>query len=87
MDRGRCLPGGLWAWAHGCFGLPFKAGCDITQGDPVLSTIFNLMVDAVIREWERLLIICHILLDKIRTLIAIFYADDGLIAAHNPKTL
>ena len=50
-------------------------------------TIFNMMVDAVIREWERLLIIRNIPLGEIRTLIAIFYADDGLIAARNPKTL
>ena len=50
-------------------------------------TIFNLMVDAIIREWERLLIIRRIPLGEIRTLIAIFYADDGLIAARDPKTL
>ena len=44
------------------------------------------MVDAVICEWEGLLIIRHIPLGEIRTLVAIFYAEDGLIAARNPKT-
>ena len=44
------------------------------------------MVDAVICEWEGLLIIRHIPLGEIRTLVAIFYAEDDLIAARNPKT-
>ena len=39
-----------------------------------------------ILEWERLLAIRCILLREIRTLIAIFYADGGLIASRNPKT-
>ena len=46
-----------------------------------------MMVDAVIREWERLLAARHIPLGEIRTLVAIFYADDGLIASRAPKTL
>ena len=36
--------------AAGCFELFFKAGRGITQGGPVSPTIYNLMVDAVIRE-------------------------------------
>ena len=70
-----------------CYGLPFKAGRRVTQGGPVFPTIFNLMVDAIIREWERLLILRRIPLGEIRTLIAIFYADDGPIASRSPKTL
>ena len=73
--------------AAGCFRLPFRAGRGVTQGGPVSPTIFNLMVDAIIREWEWLLIIRRIPLGEIRTLISIFYADDGLIASRNPKTL
>ena len=45
------------------------------------------MMDVIIREWEQLLILRRIPLGKIRTLIAIFYADDGLIASRSPKTL
>ena len=64
--------------AAGFFGLPFRAGRGVTQGGPVSPTIFNLMVDAIIREWERLLIIRRIPLGEIRTLIAMFYADDSI---------
>jgi hypothetical protein len=53
----------------------------------VSPTIFNLMVDAVIREWERLLLLKGIPLGKIRELVAVFYTDDGLIAARSPKKL
>ena len=74
--------------ATGCYGLPFKAGHGVTQGGPVPPpTIFNQMADAIIRDWERLIIIRCIPLGEIRTLIAVFYADDGLIASRNPKTL
>ena len=45
------------------------------------------MMDAVIQESERLLIIRRILLGEICTLVASFYADNGLIAARDPKTL
>ena len=44
-------------------------------------TIFTLMVDAVIRGWERLLLLKGIPLGQVRVLAAIFYADDGLIAS------
>ena len=73
--------------AASCVGLPFKAGRVVTQGSPVSPNIFNLIVNAFIREWERLLIIRRIPLGDIRTLIAIVYADDRLIASRNPKTL
>ena len=73
--------------AAGCFGFPFKAGRSVAQGGPVSPTIFNLMVDAIIREWEQLLIIRRIPLGQIRTLIAVFHTDNRLIASRNPKTL
>ena len=28
----------------------------MNQGDPLLPTIFNVMVDAVVRHWESLLV-------------------------------
>ena len=73
--------------ATGCYGEPFKARRGVTQGGPVSPTIFNLMVDAVIREWERQLLLNDIPLGQIRVLVAIFYADDGLIAARDHTTL
>ena len=52
-----------------------------------MPTIFNIMVDAIISEWERQLILEGIPLGQVRVLVAIFYADDGLIAARNAKHL
>ena len=39
--------------AGGSYGLAFKALRDVTQGGPLLPRIFNIMVDAVVREWLR----------------------------------
>ena len=52
-----------------------------------LSRLDVTSVEAVIREWDRIFALCPILLGEIRTLVAIFYAIDGLIAAHDPKIL
>ena len=42
---------GILIWkASGCYGEPFKARRGVTQGGLVSPTIFNLMVDAAIRE-------------------------------------
>ena len=37
--------------AGGVFGKPFMAHQGVTQGGPLLPHIFNVMVDAVVREW------------------------------------
>jgi hypothetical protein len=37
--------------AGGSFGKPFGASWGITQGGPLSSFMFNVCVDAVIREW------------------------------------
>ena len=41
--------------ASGNYGAPFKAGRGVTQGGPLSVKLFNIMVDAVVREWLRLL--------------------------------
>ncbi len=41
--------------ASGNYGTPFKAGRGVTQGGPLLAKLFNIVVDAVVREWLRLL--------------------------------
>ena len=33
------------------YGKPFEASRDVTQGGPLSPKIFNIMVDAVVREW------------------------------------
>ena len=37
------------------FGRPFKGYQGVTQGDPLSPTIFNVVVDAVIRHWVTVL--------------------------------
>ena len=37
--------------AGGSFGKPFHAFWGVTQGGPLSSLMFNVCVDAVIREW------------------------------------
>ncbi len=35
----------------GNYGAPFKAGHGVTQGGPLSAKLFNVIVDAVVREW------------------------------------
>ena len=39
------------AQAGGCYGTAFKGGIGVTQGDPLYPTIFNVVVDTVVRHW------------------------------------
>jgi len=39
--------------ASGYYGKPFKAYRGVTQGSPFSPRMFNVMVDAVVREWMR----------------------------------
>jgi hypothetical protein len=41
--------------ASGNYGAPFKAGRGVTQGGPLSVKLFNVVVDAVVREWLQLL--------------------------------
>ena len=41
--------------AKGNYGEPFKAGRGVTQGGPLSARLFNIIVDAVVREWMRLI--------------------------------
>ena len=64
----------------------------MTQGGPLSPTIFNLMVDAVIREWLRQVVSAESARDgitnaDIRRLLACFYADDGLVLSREPAML
>ena len=42
------------ARAGGYYGSPFRGDRGVTQGDPLSPTIFNVVVDAVVRHWESL---------------------------------
>jgi hypothetical protein len=68
--------------ASGNYGAPFKAGCGVTQGGPLLAKLFNIMVDAVVREWMRLMreemdMEGEELDEMMETLFAIVYVDDA----------
>ena len=73
--------------AAGYYGRLFRACRGVTQGTPLFPTIFNLMVDAIVREWERQLVAGGLGLDDVRQLFACFCADDGLLAARDPEHL
>jgi len=78
--------------ASGNYGVPFKAGRGVTQGGPLLAKLFKVLVDAVAREWLRLLreemVMEEEELDKMMaTLFAIFYVDDMYIASRDPVFL
>ena len=40
------------AQAGGYYGVPFRGERGVTQGYPLLPTIFNVVVDAVVCHWE-----------------------------------
>ena len=40
----------------GYFGRPFKGYQGVTQGDTPSPTIFNVVVDAVIRHWVKMVV-------------------------------
>ena len=73
--------------ASGYHGSPFSAKRGVTQGGSLSPTIFNIMVDAIVREWVRQMELAGFNTSDIRTIAAVFYADDGLVAARNPKVL
>ena len=73
--------------ASGNYGKPFKAFRGVTQGGPFSPRIFNVMVDAVVREWIRQVFgedaAQHGYGMLVRTLLAIFYADDAFITGRD----
>ena len=63
----------------------------MTQGGPFSPRIFNVMVDAVVREWMRIMLGPEAAASgygkELRRLMAIFYADDALLASRDPELL
>ena len=66
----------------------FKGERGVTQGDPLSPTIFNVVVDAVVRHWVNGLV------DEAeekgetgregRHQSVVFYADDGIVVSSDP---
>jgi hypothetical protein len=64
----------------------------VTQGGPLSAKMFNVVVNAVVHEWMRLMrkIIDNVegnLAKHIEGLFAVFYIDDGYIASCNMEFL
>ncbi len=79
-------------WAKGNYSCPFKASRGVTQGGPLLAKLFNILINAVVQEWMRLM---HAtindadggLAECIAGLFAVFYIDDGYIASRDAEFL
>ena len=73
------------------YGEPFQAFRGVTQGGPLSPKIFNIMVDAVVREWMRRLLSDDACANgygyAVWAFLAIFYADDAFVAARDPVKL
>ena len=76
----------------GNYGQPFKAGRGVTQGGPLSARLFNILVDAVIRKWFRLLK-SQVdsdeaeLDDSIATFFAIIYINNAYLASRDTEFL
>ena len=73
------------------YGGPFQAFRGVTQGGPLSPRIFNMMVDALVREWLRRLLgeetARYGYGAAVRELMAILYADDTILASRDPVAL
>jgi hypothetical protein len=73
------------AKASGYHGDPFEATRGVTQGDPMSPTIFNIVVDAVVRQWLSQVCNDAVAMNgldyEVGEKCVLFYADDGLVAA------
>ncbi len=76
--------------AGGSLGKPFEAFQGVTQGGPLSSLMFNVCVDAVIREW-----LCWTLGEEAANgrfveacrKIVVFFVDNGLVGSRDPVWL
>ena len=70
------------------YGKGFKGERGVTQGDPLSPTIFNVVVDAVVRHWLQLATREAERRGergrKGRHQAALFYTDDGMLASSDP---
>jgi hypothetical protein len=77
--------------AGGSYGEPFSARRGITQGGPLSSLMFNVCVNAVVREWLRQCLGDDAarmgIGEAVRDHVVVFFVDDGLVAARCPEWL
>ena len=79
------------ARAGGYYGTAFKGERGVTQSDLLSPTIFNVVVDAVVRHWATGVIADAEARGELRKegrhQAELFYADDGMIASSDPRWL
>ena len=77
--------------AGGYYGTAFRGDRGVTQGDPLSPTIFNVVVDAVVRHWLMGVVAeseARVDLKQDgRHQAVLFYADDGMVALSDPVWL
>ncbi len=77
--------------AGGNYGEAFSTERGVTQGGPLSSLMFNVCVDAVVREWLHQTLgeeVAHDGIgDRVAEVLVAFYVDDGLIASRDPVWL
>jgi hypothetical protein len=78
--------------ASGNYGSPFCAGRGVTQGGPLSAKLFNILVDAVAREWVRQLqeeseLEEEVITKLMAAFFANFYIDDAYLALRDPEFL
>jgi hypothetical protein len=76
----------------GNYSMAFKASLSVTQGRPLSARLFNIMVDAVVREWIQQLWVDGDYKEKefvvyMATFFAIFYVDDAYLASWDAEFL
>ena len=76
------------ARAGGYYRAAFKGARGVTQGDPLSPTIFNVVVDAVVRHWVTVMVEGAEERGKrgqeVRHKNALFYADYGMVEFVGP---
>ena len=67
------------------YGTPFKGNRGVIQGDTISPTIFNMVANAAIWHWNKMVVGeeagLHGFRQAIQWLTALFYANDGLLAS------
>ncbi len=76
----------------GNYGMAFKASRGVTQGGPLSARLFNIIVDAVVRDWMQQLRVDEDYKEKefaayMATFFAIFYVDDAYLASWDAEFL
>ena len=76
------------ARAGGYFGRLFKGYGGVTQGNPLYTMIFNMVVYDIIRQWVTGVTTTEAVTGGLGLMIidlaSYFYADDGLVASTQP---